>query len=284
MKNIVTVLICLTFLGVSCSRSTKGISNDGFILIEGGSFVNKNSNLYGKDIEISDFYVSKNEVTQKEWIEIMGTNPSQFRGDSLHLPVDGVNWYDCIEYCNKLSLKKGLKPYYRINKKEKDSLNINVKDTIKWGVHVNRKANGYRLPTEAEWEYAASGGQLSKNYTFSGSNNIDEVAWYWRNCGDKIITTSQWKFDLVKANNGRTKPVATKKPNELGIFDMTGNVREWCEDWYTHDQLPNKLGEKRSKRGGGWVGGLEHNKIHFRDRDAAYYGPPDQGLRLFRNK
>ncbi len=92
-----------------------------------------------------------------------------------------VSWYDAVEYCNKRSIQEGLEPYYNINKDQKDPNNQNVNDPIKWTVTVNEKANGYHLPTEAEWEYAAGGGQASKEYVYSGSNDADEVAYYWRN-------------------------------------------------------------------------------------------------------
>lgn len=121
----------------------------------------------------------------------MGENPSGFKGDDL--PVEMVSWYDAVEYCNQKSIKENLKPYYNIDKDNQDTNNQNENDNIKWNVTINEDANGYRLPTEAEWEYAASGGQKSLNYTYSGSNNPDEVAWYWINAGDNILT-GDWKL------------------------------------------------------------------------------------------
>jgi formylglycine-generating enzyme required for sulfatase activity len=101
------------------------------------------------------------------------------------------------------------------------------------------------LPTEAEWEYAASGGQMSKSYTFSGSDDVNSVAWYWRNSGDKFLTGS-WLWATLEENNNKTKPVGSKNSNELNLYDMSGNVREWCEDWYV--DIETTFGFYRSQR------------------------------------
>lgn len=137
-------------------------------------------------------------------------------------PVIYVDWYDAIEYCNWLSEIWGLEKVYEIDKKQKDPNNK------KWLVTMKENANGYRLPTEAEWEYAARGGgqirmdaarggQEREDYRYAGSNDLDEVGWYSGNAGSK------------------THPVREKKPNELGLFDMSGNVHEWCWDWFGED-------------------------------------------------
>lgn len=164
----------------------------------------------------------------------MGSNPSYFKGSNL--PVETVSWDDCQEFIRKLNSMTGQK---------------------------------FRLPTEAEWEYAARGGNKSKGYIYSGSNNIDSVSWYDGNSGDE------------------THPVATKSPNELGIYDMSGNVWEWCNDWYgsysssaqTNPTGPYS-GSRRVDRGGGWGCNAWLCRVSDRRRDA----PDDRyfnlGLRL----
>jgi len=252
--------------------------SDNVVLVKGGTFRNKKSNYYGKNVTISDFYIGKYEVTQKEWIEVMGSDPSEFKGDNL--PVEMVSWYDCVEYCNKRSIKEGLKPYYNIDKDKKDPNNEDNIDDIKWTVTINAEANGYRLPTEAEWEYAAGGGQISKSYTYSGSNDVDEVAWYWRNSGDKYLT-GMWSWSSIENNNSKTKSVGQKKPNELGLYDVSGNVREWCWDWYESNGIEPK---GRVWRGGGWIGDAHACVSSYRGSFRANGKGPDQGFRVCRGK
>ncbi len=180
-------------------------------------------------VTLSDFEIGKYLVTQKLWINIMGSNPSNFKGDDL--PVEQVSWDDCQEFLKKLNQKTGKK---------------------------------YRLPTEAEWEFAARGGTFSKNFRYAGSNNLNEVGWYWENSGDKILS-GEWELEIVTQNNCRTHPVGRKKANELGLFDMSGNVYEWCADWY--DNYPSNTqtnpagpasGLYRVLRGGSWNGDAQN--------------------------
>ncbi len=128
---------------------------DGLVFVEGGAFKNKKSNYYGKsavpnsyigkEVTVASFYIGKYEVTQREWVVVMGANPSKFQGDNL--PVETVSWYDCIQYCNQRSLKEGLKPCYTIDRNRKDTDNTNEIDDLKWTVTINAGADGYRLPT-----------------------------------------------------------------------------------------------------------------------------------------
>lgn len=158
-----------------------------------------------------DYSILATEVTQELYKSVMGENPSEFNGEK-NLPVEKVSWYDAIVFCNRLSVKEGLKPVYSID---------GVTNVSMWGyvphkgyyvyeeIKCNEKANGYRLPTLEEWRYAANGGE---SYKYSGSDNLDEVGWYYGNSGYK------------------THPVAQKKPNGYGLYDMSGNVCEWCWD------------------------------------------------------
>ncbi len=264
--------------------STAACTNQGFedsVFVEGGEFMNKKSLFYGTGITVSDFYIGKYEVTQGEWVEVMGTNPSQFKGEEL--PVDSVSWYDSIEYCNKRSELEGLEPYYNIDKESRDPENTNEKDDVKWMVTVNEDANGYRLPSEVEWEYAASGGQKSRDYKYSGSGDADEVAWYWKNSGDRYLS-GQWHWQKVDANNNSSKQVGIKKKNELGIYDMSGNVREWCWEWYTDMEGDGSQYYYRVWRGGGWMGAVICCEVSYRGSFNANGVGPDQGLRVVRSK
>ncbi|MDR1277211.1 MAG: SUMF1/EgtB/PvdO family nonheme iron enzyme, partial [Treponema sp.] len=169
------------------------------VLVEGGTFQMGSTN--GQDWEkpvhavtVKSFYMGKYEITQKEWAAVMGSNPSGSKGDTL--PMEQVSWNEAIEYCNRLSLREGLTPAYR------GSGNA---------ITCDFNATGYRLPTEAEWEYAAKGGNKDHiSYEYSGGNSVDGVAWYRENSGKT------------------THPVGTKQPNSLGLYDMSGNVGEWC--------------------------------------------------------
>ena len=178
-------------------------------------------------VSLSSFYIGKYEVTQALWKAVMGSNPSRFEGDNL--PVERVSWNDCQTFLRKLNAMTD---------------------------------KNFRLPTEAEWEFAARGGNSSRGYQYSGSNVLSDVAWYDNNSG------------------GETHPVGTKAPNELGIYDMSGNVWEWCQDWYgdyhgysqTNPTGPSS-GANRVYRGGSWGSGAWLCRVAFRDN----YTPGSRG-------
>ncbi|MBQ7951520.1 MAG: SUMF1/EgtB/PvdO family nonheme iron enzyme [Alistipes sp.] len=217
------------------SDSDSTIGGLDMVFVKGGTFTMGATSEQGADayddekpahsVTLSDFYIGKYEVTQAQWRAVMGSNPSSFKGDNL--PVENVSWNDIQKFIQKLNTQTG---------KE------------------------FRLPTEAEWEYAARGGSKSRGYKYSGSNNIGDVAWYSGNSGSK------------------THPVGQKQPNELGIYDMSGNVWEWCSDWYgsyssssqTNPKGPNS-GDYRVLRGGDW------GMIFWKNIYSRTYANPDRG-------
>jgi len=249
------------------------------IKVEGGTF-NMGSNEisdYAKPVHkvtLSNFLIGKYEVTQELWESVMGDNPSEFKGPKR--PVEEVSWYDVVEFCNKLSAKEGLTPAYTIDETQKDPKNTSKYDILKWSVTCDFNTNGYRLPTEAEWEYAARGGNKSKGYTYSGSDKIDEVAWYYSN-----ISVEE------------THEVGKKKPNELGLYDISGNVWEWCWDWYSIDYYSSSSqtnpmgansGSNRVLRGGSWFNDADGFRVADRFRDNPGSTTYDIGFRLARTK
>ena len=220
-------------------------------------------------VKVNDFYIGKYPVTQKLYQKIMDNNPSDFSGSSH--PVESVSWYDAIEFCNKLSHANKLEPCYKNRGKM---------------IECDFSAGGYRLPTEAEWEYAALGGKLSQGYKFSGSNNIDEVAWY-----DKNANENYWK--CPHADREGTQPVGLKKPNELGLHGMSGNIWEWCWDWHDrkyYAKSPNNnptgpaRGTSRILRGGFWFGGACNCRAKFRSLSDPNYSSSIIGFRIIRAK
>ena len=217
------------------------------VAVQGGKFTMGATAEQGSDahdsekpahqVTLSGYSIGQTEVTQELWKAVMGSNPSYFSSrkgytDNLQRPVECVSWNDCQTFINKLNQMTGMT---------------------------------FRLPTEAEWEYAARGGNRTRGFKYAGSNNLDDVAWYDSNSGSA------------------THPVATKAPNELGLYDMSGNVYEWCQDWwgsYSSGAQTNPTGPAsgsfRVSRGGSWFYLARRCRVSNR-----YYGTPsDSGSRL----
>ena len=217
---------------------------NNMVYVSGGTFTMGGTSEQGSDawddekpthsVTLSSYYICKYEVTQALWRAVMGSNPSNFKGDNL--PVENVSWNDCQTFINRLNSYTG---------------------------------RNFRLPTEAEWEFAARGGNYSRHYKYSGSNYIGDVAWYDNNSGN------------------RTHPVGTKQPNELGLYDMSGNVWEWCSDWYgsyssysqSNPTGPNS-GSDRMDRGGSWGGRARSCRLSARGNFTTGFRNFSRGIRL----
>ncbi len=275
-----TATITATYNGVSATSVIKVVDRS-MVLVKAGTFeMGKNGDGTSDNVTPihtvtlnQDFYICKYEVTQKLWQEVMGSNPSLFSTDGENKPVEQVNWYDCIEFCNALSEKDGYDKVYNIDKVNIDPNNTCDYGCIKWTVTINASANGYRLPTEAQWEYASKGGdKASSPYKISsGSDAVDAVAWYYGNSG------------------GETHQVGRKASNELGIYDMTGNVYEWCFDWYGDysayaqtDPVGVVSGVNRVVRGGGYNVYDYCCRSAFRNNNAPDHKLFNYGLRVVR--
>ena len=227
----------------SCLRFTVGGVSFKMIPVEGGSFLmgSPYNDKYGLSREkpqhrvtLSDYYIGEAPVTQALWLAVMNANPSRFKG--ANRPVEQVSWDDSQKFIRRLNLLTG-----RV----------------------------YRLPTEAEWEYAARGGNRSQGYSYSGSNCLDSVAWYADN------------------SENETHDVMTKAPNELGLFDMSGNVWEWCDDWYGDYSILRQTnpkgsssGSERVYRGGNWFNSGMISRVTYRSGNSPSHTSSNLGLRL----
>jgi formylglycine-generating enzyme required for sulfatase activity len=235
-------IVSYIFFLINCNYCLQAqVTPPAMVYVEGGTFlmgcspergdtILRNGNGCNSDetshkVSISSFYIGKYEVSQKEWKDIMKTvtgwgNPSFFSLCGNYCPVERVNWYAALVYCNLLSMDQGKNPVYKknydTNPDNWGSIPIPPKYNDKnWdAITMDVSANGYRLPTEAEWEFAARGGLLSQGYPFAGGKFIDDIGWYYGNSLEK------------------THQIGQKSANELGIYDMTGNVWEWCWDRY----------------------------------------------------
>ena len=233
--------------------TVKGVSFN-MIRVQGGTFTmgctsEQGNDCYGSEkpshtVTLSTYYIGETEVTQELWKAVMGDNPSYFKSGSLKRPVEQVSWEDCQTFIRKLNELTGKK---------------------------------FRLPTEAEWEFAARGGTKSAGYKYSGSNDINAVAWYDVNSYDKGESSPDFGTHVVK----------TKKPNELGIYDMSGNVWEWCSDWYgdyTSATQTNPQGAPsgsyRVDRGGSWLASAGYCRSSYRGINRPSFRDSFLGVRL----
>jgi sulfatase modifying factor 1 len=218
---------------------------------------------------ISRFYIGKYEVTQKQYESVMGNNPSTFKGKPNN-PVEMVHWYNAVDFCNRLSEKAGFRPYYNIDKNNKDPKNIESKDENKWIVTINEVANGFRLPTSAEWEYACRAGTAT-NYYWGDSGEfsvVNKYAVYYHNSGTKEERHKDYG----------THRVGTKLPNAWGLYDISGNVYEWCYEW---DQ--KYIGSQRVLRGGDWRLNTDYLQSGIQSIGAPHVKNDNIGFRLVRN-
>ena len=306
--------------------------DDGFVFVEGGTVVgsdsyNQNksqgSNYIGafpagRTVTLNSFYISDHEVTQGEYEQYCcytSSAPSSSYGVGADYPVYYVSWYDAIVYCNLKSMAEGLTPCYSLSgeidpKKWTGIKSSNGKYSCSYtssnstwnSITRDMNANGYRLPTEAEWEYAARGGQetygteafanyfagtTTTNYSAQSNSNLDSVGWYWYNICNNGVTGSA-------ASSGKTgygtHEIKTKAPNALGLYDMSGNVWEWCWDWYNSsidsgsisDPLGPVSGSLRLSRSGSWDYDARFSSVSRRDGFNPYEHIYRDGFRLAR--
>jgi len=279
MKRCIHVVILLSLVLVQgCKRTdpdeapqesagapgeVTGEAGAEMVLLEAGRFTmgdEKEIDATPHEVSISSFYIDMYPVTQEQYDKVMGGNPSRWKGDKN--PVEQVRWSDAVKFCNARSLKEGLQPCY---------------DLQSW--ECNFEANGYRLPTEAEWEYACRAGSKTQYFFGNDSSKVSDFAWVDSNAG------------------GKPHPVGQKKPNPWGLYDMCGNVWEWCNDFYqvdyyqmspADDPRGPKEGETKVVRGGAWKFSADSSRSGYRyNEDPGYsdvcFGYDIYGFRCVKN-
>jgi formylglycine-generating enzyme required for sulfatase activity len=266
----------------------------GMVLVQGGTF--QMGDVMGDKeqadetlhtVTVSNFLLAKNELTFEEYDAFCKATgrelPSDHGWGRGKRPVSHVDWYDAVEYCNWRSSQEGLQAVYSINKNSVDSNNSSTSDSKKWLVTTNRSTNGYRLPTEAEWEYAAR--QRGQKVRFGNGKDIADP----KEINFDASSSYKKPYSIAGAYREKTLPVGSFSPNTLDLFDMSGNVWEWCGDWYgtypgraTNDPQGDTGGSRRVFRGGSWGGSPAFVRVAFRGRDTPDRRNSVIGFRLAR--
>ena len=274
--------IANNFLNDETVNNNIKIGEDGLVLINGGTFemgspeteMQREIDETQHEVTVSDFYIGRYEVTQSEYEEVMGENPSNFKGENL--PVENVTWYNAIEYCNRLSEQEGLTPVYTIDG-----------ESVSW----DRGANGYRLPTEAEWEYAARAGTTTP---FNTENSISAKESNYYGYYPYGIEENYFSQENLETEPGEyrqtTVEVDSFSPNNWGLYNIHGNVAEWCFDYYGEYDLENTnnpsgptTGTLKVNRGGGWNDYAKHLRSAYRASTTPEQGMSNIGFRVTRN-